>query len=324
MRTAELISAAHYAPGNAVDNHRLSEIMDTSDDWILSRTGISSRHISTGENTSDLCARVAESLLEKSGVKAEEISLIIVATMSPDYLTPSTACLTQSRIGAVNALAFDINAACSGFIYALSCAQKYIATGFCDNAIVIGAETMSKLLDWSDRSSSVIFGDGAGGVLLKSGTRGGILGEDLHSDGCRGMAINAKHMTPVNPYSKAEQDNRGVIMNGRDVFDFATREVPKSIDALFDKTSSGPNEIKYIIPHQANSRIVSVVAKKLNLPLDKFYLNIERYGNTSSASIPIALSEMMEKGLIKAGSGEKVIMTGFGGGLTWGSLLYEM
>ena len=324
MRTAHLMSTAHYVPDNIVTNDRISQIVDTNDEWITSRTGIHSRHISTGENTSDLCVKVAEKLLKRAGMTAENIDLIIVATCSPDYLTPSTACLTQGRIGATNAFAFDISAACSGFIFALSTAQKFIAAGTCETAIVIGAEVMSKQLDWQDRSSCVIFGDGAGGVLLGAGGTGAILGEDLHADGSRSSAIESVHMTAVNPYSDAEPGRMRLEMNGRDVFDFATREVPKSLRALLDRTGVNPDEIRHIIPHQANSRIVEIVARKVGIPLSRFYLNIDHIGNTSGASIPIALSEMVEKGMLTPGSGEKIILTGFGGGLTWGSMLFEM
>ncbi|MDO5387690.1 MAG: beta-ketoacyl-ACP synthase III [Clostridia bacterium] len=311
-----------YAPEKIITNDDLSKTLDTSDEWIFSRTGIKKRHLSTGEDTSQLCTKVAERLLAKSGTDPLEIGLIIVGTITPDYATPSTACLVQGAIGASNAFAFDVSAACSGFVYALSIADKYIKSGGCKKAIVIGAEVLSKIVDWKDRSTCVLFGDGAGGVLLEGVNEGGILAEDIHSKGEDGLKMTGNERKPQNiVYNPEGENNPYLVMDGRAIFNFATRIVPKSINEVLEKSNLKIEDIKYIIPHQANSRIIDVVAKKLNAASEKFYLNISEYANTSAASIPMALGEMDNKGLLE--KGDKIIISGFGAGLTWGSMLIE-
>lgn len=311
-----------YAPEKIITNDDLSKTLDTSDEWIFSRTGIKKRHLSTGEDTSQLCTKVAERLLAKSGTDPLEIGLIIVGTITPDYATPSTACLVQGAIGASNAFAFDVSAACSGFVYALSIADKYIKSGGCKKAIVIGAEVLSKIVDWKDRSTCVLFGDGAGGVLLEGVKEGGILAEDIHSKGEDGLKMTGNERKPQNiVYNPEGENNPYLVMDGRAIFNFATRIVPKSINEVLEKSNLKIEDIKYIIPHQANSRIIDVVAKKLNAASEKFYLNISEYANTSAASIPMALGEMDNKGLLE--KGDKIIISGFGAGLTWGSMLIE-
>jgi len=317
-------STAAYVPPRIVTNDELSKLVDTSDEWILSRTGIRARHISTGENTSDLCANVCRQLLQKSGLSPLEIDMILVATISADYATPSTACITQGIIGAHNAFCFDIGAACSGFLYGLSVAEKMIASGQCRNVIVIGAEILSKMVDWTDRTTCVLFGDGAGGMLLMAEEEGGILGENLFSDGCRAMAISGGYKPVQSAFAEAGAGMPFIRMDGREVFDFATREVPKSIAALLEQANLSAGDISWFVPHQANERIVQIVARKLGVDMSRFYINIERFGNTSSASIPIALAEMVDKGLLRLGSGEKIVLSGFGGGVTWGSMLVQL
>lgn len=312
----------YYAPSKVVTNDDMSLVVDTSDEWIYSRTGIKHRHLSTGEDTSDLCVKVARGLVEKSGIDPIDIDLIIVGTITPDYATPSTACIVQGAIGAVNAFAFDISAACSGFVYALSIADKFIKSGKCKNAMVIGAETLSKIVDWSDRSTCVLFGDGAGGVIAEARQEGGIIAEDIHSKGQDALKMTGNERKPSNMVYKPEGENNPyLVMDGRAIFNFATRAVPHSVNELLAKSGLSADDIKYIIPHQANSRIIDIVARKLNIPIEKFYLNIDEYANTSAASIPLALGEMESKGLIK--KGDKIILTGFGAGLTWGSMLIE-
>ena len=311
-----------YAPEKIVTNDDLSQIVDTSDEWIYTRTGIKQRHLSTGEDTSQLCIEVAKRLLEKSGTLPEEIDLIIVGTISPDYATPSTACLVQGAIGAVNAFAFDISAACSGFVYALSIADKFIKSGGYKKAIVIGAETLSKIVDWKDRSTCVLFGDGAGGVIVEPVDKGGILAEDMHSKGEDGLKMTGNERKPENMLCTPESENNPyLVMDGRAIFNFATKVVPHSVNEIIEKSGISMDDVKYIVPHQANSRIIDIVARKLNVPIEKFYININEYANTSAASIPIALGEMSEKGLHK--KGDKIIVTGSGAGLTWGSMLIE-
>ena len=322
MLKTGIIAVDSYAPERVVTNDDLSQVVDTNDEWIYSRTGIKTRHLSDGENTSQLCIEVAKRLLEKTGTSPEEIGLIIVGTITPDYATPSTACLVQGAIGAVNAFAFDISAACSGFVYSMSIADKFIKNGTCKKAMVIGAETLSKIVDWEDRSTCVLFGDGAGGALLAPCEEGGILAEDLHAKGEDGLKLTGSSRLVNNMLCKAEEnDNKYLAMDGRAIFNFSTKVVPASIKNILENTGLSADDIKYVIPHQANSRIIDVVAKKLGIPIEKFYLNLSEYGNTSAGSIPIALAEMDKEGLIE--KGDKIIITGFGGGLTWGSILIE-
>lgn len=313
MSKMKIRAAAKYVPRYVVTNDDISVFVDTSDEWIFSRTGIKQRFISKDEDTSELSVQVAVQLLEKSGLSPLDIDLIIVATITPDYLTPSVSCLVQGRIGAKNALAFDVNAACSGFVYAFSVAEKFIASGKYNRVMLIGADVLSKVFDWEDRTTCVLFGDGAGGVLLESSDTGGILAEDLHSDGSNALAITAEYFNEIS-----------LKMDGRKIYDFATREAPKNIMSVLEKSGTAMDEVKYIIAHQANKRIIDAVAKKLKLDISKFYINIETYGNTTAATIPIAIAEMAEKGLITFGSGEKIIITGFGSGLTWGSILIQI
>lgn len=324
MYNSKIIAFDKFTPETIVTNDSLSKIVETSDEWISSRTGISKRCILKEGNTSLLATNVAKKLIEKSNTSIEEIGIIIVATITPDYLTPSTACIVQGEIGAKNAIAFDISAACSGFVYALSVADKFLKTGMCKKALVIGAEVLSKIVDWQDRGTCVLFGDGAGGILLEaSQEENSLMAEDLKADGESWQAITGGKVPLKNPFSsKEDEESFFMQMNGRDVFNFATKTVPKSIKEVLEKAGVGLEDIKYIVPHQANSRIVEVVAKKLGVSIEKFYLNLQDFGNTSSASIPIALAEMIEKNLVK--KGDKVILTGFGGGLTWGSILINI
>ncbi len=324
MIYSEISALAHYVPESVLTNDDLSRIVDTSDEWIKPRTGISSRHISNGENTSDICTEIAKKLLEKSGMSAEDIDLIIVGTISSDFATPSVACLVQGNIGADNAFAFDLGAACSGFIYSLAAADKFIKSGLYKNAMVIGAEVMSKLIDWSDRSSCVLFGDGGGGALLTASDRPcGVLAEELRARGKDGLCLTVNQRQTANTLTTPEnEDNKYLYMDGKKVFNFATKVVPSSINNILEQSGLTVDDVKYIVPHQANSRIIDIIARKVKCPIDKFYVNIENYGNTSAGSVAIALSEMQDKSLIK--KGDKIIITGFGGGLTWGSLLIEI
>lgn len=326
-----------YLPENIVNNSDLSSIVETSDEWINSRTGISERRISVGENTSDLATRVAKQLMNKANVLPEDIGLIIIATMSPDYLTPSVGCIVQGNIKAINALAFDINAACSGFVYGLSLAEKFMQTGLYKNALVIGAEVLSKIVNWKDRGTCVLFGDGAGGVLIRREDleEDLIIAEDINSNGASWKSLRGGKVPLRNPFvgeldsedglevcNKDDDLEYYLKMNGLEIFNFATRIVPKSIEKILDNSGENIDNIKYIVPHQANSRIIDIVAKKLKLDREKFYLNLDKYGNTSSASIPIALAEMKAKNLLE--QGDKIIIVGFGAGLTWASMIINI
>lgn len=322
IMTTRIIATGAYAPLQVITNDDMAKVVDTSDEWITQRTGIKERHISSGENTSVLAVNTARQLLERAGKKAEDIDLIIVATVTADYGTPSLGCMVQKEIDASNAVAFDVTAACSGFMFALSIADKYIKTGIYNNAIVIGAETLSKIIDWSDRSTCVLFGDGAGGAYVEKSETDGIIEEEIGSNGGLYDILTEGHTECTNIFNgkKEEPDPLWYVhMNGREVFKFATKSVVKSVERVLSRASITAEDIKYVVPHQANTRIVDVISNKLKIPDEKFYMNIDKYGNTSSASIPIALNELNEKGLIERG--DKVLLTGFGGGMTWGTML---
>lgn len=324
MRKTRVIATAASVPKQVVSNDDLAQLVDTSDEWITQRTGIKERHISAGENTSEYVIEVAQKLLEKTEVAAEEIDLIIVASVTPDYGTPSLACMVQKAIGAKNAVAFDIVAACSGFMFALSTAEKYIRSGLYDNAIVIGGETLSKIVDWTDRSTCVLFGDGAGGAYVEKSQEAGICCEDIGSAGDKYEILTEGYTECANAFNDREAGVHPlwyVHMDGREVFKFATKNVIRSLSKVMEEAGITAEDVKFFIPHQANARIVEVISKKLQIPFEKFYMNMDRYGNTSSASIPIALHELDEKGLLERG--DKIILTGFGGGMTWATTLVE-
>lgn len=322
MITTRIISTGADVPEQIITNDDLSKIVDTSDEWITQRTGIKKRHISRGENTSYFAINTARQVLERAEVAAEDVDLIIVASVTADYGTPSLACMVQKEIGAVNAVAFDVNAACSGFMFALSIADKYIKTGMYDNAIVIGAETLSKIVDWKDRSTCVLFGDGSGGAYVEKSEDEGILKEELGAKGELWDILTQGYVGCSNAFNdiEHEKDNLWYVnMDGRAVFKFATKAVTKSIERVMEAAGVKPDEIKYVVPHQANARIVDIISRKLGISHDKCYMNMAEYGNTSSASIPIVLNELNEKGLIERG--DKLLLTGFGGGMTWGTML---
>lgn len=312
-------------PEKIIKNDDLSNIVETSDEWISSRTGIKERRISVDQNTSELAAEAALRALENAGLKAEEVDLIVVATITPDGFMPSTACLVQDKIGAINATAFDINAACSGFIYAINTAAALIHAGQYKNAIVIGAEVLSKILDWTDRNTCVLFGDGAGAIVLTAGDVTNKLYIELGSDGSKGEvlacpAVPVRNVFIGNTETDKETDSF-ITMNGKEVFKFAVKVIASSIANILKESGLTMEDIKYVVPHQANYRIIESAAKKLEVKDSKFYLNLNKYGNTSGASIPLAMDEMERKGLIE--KGDKLILVGFGGGLTWGATLIE-
>lgn len=322
---AKIMGAGSYVPHKVVSNAMLEKMMDTNDEWIRTRTGIETRHISEGENTSVLCGKAALDILEKTGISAKEIDFIIVATMTPDGLSPSTACLVQDYIGAKPIMAFDVNAACSGFIYALSIGEKLIQSGTFQYGLVLGGEVMSKIIDWQDRSTAVLFGDGAGGILLgATETENSFLGEDIHSDGSRGESLTAGCHLVTNFHTKENHENEFLQMDGRSIFDFAIRSVPESIRTVVESANHTLEEIDCIVAHQANYRILQAIAKKLKIPVELFATNIAKYGNTSAASIPILLDELLTNGDLVLGSNKKIVLTGFGGGLTWGSMLIQL
>lgn len=324
MENAKIIGFGLYTPKNLVENERLQEFLETSDEWIRSRTGIERRYISLDENTSDLAVEASKKALNQAGLSAEEIDLIIVATVTPDNFTPSTACIVQDKLGAKNAWAFDINAACTGFIYALKLGRSLIRSGEAKNALIIGAETLSKALNWEDRGSCVLFGDGAGATVLTSTEEDcGIKCVNVKSDGSKGDSLVIQGLPLNSPFKDGREVSKNYInMNGREIFKFATKVMEESIVEILEKENIKIEDISAIIPHQANLRIIDYVVKRLGIPREKFVTNLQNYGNTSGASIPIALCESINEGNLK--KGDNIIMVGFGGGLTWGAALIKL
>ncbi|EHR1328670.1 MAG: beta-ketoacyl-ACP synthase III [Clostridium perfringens] len=324
MKNAKMIGFGLYTPKNLVENERLQEFLETSDEWIRTRTGIERRYISLDENTSDLAVEASKKALNQAGLSAEDIDLIILATVTPDNFTPSTACIVQDKLGAKNAWAFDINAACTGFIYALKLGRSLIRSGEAKNALIIGAETLSKALNWEDRGSCVLFGDGAGATVLTSTEEDcGIKCVNVKSDGSKGDSLVIQGLPLNSPFKDGREVSENYInMNGREIFKFATKAMEESIVEILEKENIKIEDIDAIIPHQANLRIIDYVVKRLGIPREKFITNLQNYGNTSGASIPIALCESINEGNLK--KGDNIIMVGFGGGLTWGAALIKL
>ncbi len=308
-------------PEKKLTNFDLEKMVDTTDEWIRARTGISERRIADDKTaTSDLATEAAKIAIDDAGLLLEDIDLIIVATATPDMAFPSTACIVQKNIGAKNAVAFDIEAACSGFLYALAIGEQFIKTGVYRNVLIIGAETLSKITNWKDRRTCVLFGDGAGAAVLQQVEGGlGILSSSLGSDGFRGDYLTQPAGGSRMPASIKTilKDLHYIHMDGREVFKFAVRAMSKSALEIIKDVGYSIEDVDYMIPHQANIRIIEAVAKKINLTMDKVYVNLNDYGNMSVASIPVALDEAVKNGSIKAG--DIIILVAFGGGLTWGS-----
>lgn len=321
---AKISQVAHYAPAQVIENDDLAQLMETSDEWIASRTGIRRRHITKDEETSDLATQVAKQLLQKSGYAPDTIDFIIVATITPDSAMPSTAARVQANIGASQAFAYDLVAACSGFVFALSTAEKLIASGRYQRGMVIGAETLSKSLDWSDRSTAVLFGDGAGGILLEAADQPHFLGEIHRTDGSRGRDLQSGVSGLASPFSEAGETIPYLKMEGRAIFEFALRDVTKTLQDLLTRHDLSDEDVDYYLLHQANRRILEKMAKKLGSDMAKFPANMAEYGNTSAASIPILLSECVEQGSIRLDGSQTLVMSGFGGGLTWGAILLKL
>ena len=323
MFHSEMIGIGSYVPEKIVTNEELETIVDTSDQWITSRTGIKERRMSTGENTTQLALKAAQRAIEQANIEPDEIDLIILSTITPDFFTPSTACLVQAELGLKDIPSFDISAGCTGFIYGLQIADKFIKSGQSQCILVIGAEILSKALNWNDRNTCVLFGDGAGAALLKKSKKEGIVSTYTGSQGdLEGFltipAVSLKNPFFLKNHSKIE-DHSYMYMNGKEIFKFATHIMLKSIEIILADNQLTIDDINYIVPHQANYRIIDNVAKKLKVPPDKFYKNMNYFGNTSAASIPLALDEMVRKKIIH--DGDRIIMVGFGGGLTWGAIL---
>lgn len=325
LRSVGIIGTGSSLPEKVITNHDLEKIVDTSHDWIVSRTGIHNRRIADDNTaTSDLATEAAKKALEAANIKAEQLDLIIVATVTPDMSFPSTACIVQSNLGAKNAAAFDLEAACSGFLYGVSIGDQFIKTGLYNHVLVIGAETLSKIMNWNDRNTCVLFGDGAGAVVLGPTEEGkGILSTHLGADGEGGkfLTLPAGGSRMPATVETVEQNLHYIKMDGSEVFKFAVRAMASAAKKALSLCELDVNDIDYLVPHQANTRIIGASAKRLKLPLEKVYVNLDKYGNMSAASIPVALDEAVRKGKIK--ENDNVVLVGFGGGLTWGSCVIK-
>lgn len=319
--TTKIIGTGSAVPDQVVTNDDLARIVDTSDEWIRTRTGIRERRIASEQSgTSDLAAEAAREALKSAGVAPEELDIIILATSSADCCMPSGACEVQAAIGAFHAVAFDISAACSGFVFALNTVHSFFQAGIYKTGLVIGADTLSKLIDWKDRSTCVLFGDGAGAAVVRA-DESGRLYMTMGADGSRGSALECGGRTTGNFLTGKQPELGYMTMDGQEVFKFAVKRVPEAIKKVLVESGTDINEIKYFILHQANYRIFESIAKRLNLPMEKFPVNLDRYGNTSGATIPLLLDEMNREGKLQRG--DKLILAGFGAGLTWGATLLE-
>ena len=325
MGNVKISGLGKALPAYNMTNEDLARYVDTSDEWISSRTGIKSRYIAETETTTELAIRASQEAIKHAGLEGQDIDMIIVATISPDYVMPSTACLVQEAIGATHATAFDIAAACSGFIYGARIAKEAL-TGNVKHVLVVGAEVLSKTVDWQDRSTCVLFGDGAGAAVFSQNHKNNIISLYTGSDGRGGKVLtlpgrvhqNCLTTLPQVPLEDTQQTATDVLsMEGREVYRFATTVVPKSILEVVEASPYEVDNIDWFVLHQANERIIDSVAKKLGIPKERFFKNLDTHGNTSSASIPMALYDL--KDTLK--SGDKIILSGFGGGLTWGSML---
>ncbi len=317
---ARIAGTGSYLPERVLTNAQLSEFVDTSDEWIASRTGIRQRHVAAeGETTGDLAYHAAVRALEAAGVRADELDMIVLGTTTPDIIFPSTACLLQHRLGANGCAAFDVNAACSGFVYALSVADKFIASGAAKTILVVGAETLTRMVDWSERTTCVLFGDGAGAVVLKADTETGILSTHLHADG--GKKELLWNPVGVSVGFKEHEKNAGVRINmaGSDVFKYAVKALDAIVEETLEANGVDRHDIDWLIPHQANLRIIEATAKRLDMPMDRVVVTVDRHGNTSSGSVPLALDEAVRSGRVQRG--QLVLLEAFGGGFTWGSAL---
>ena len=315
-----------FVPAKILTNEDLTKMVETSDEWITSRTGIKTRHITADdESTAYLATEAAKIALAEAKLSAEQLNLILVATITPEMVFPSTACFVQQNIGAANACAFDLAATCSGFVYAMSVAQQYLESGRYDNALVIGAETLSKITNWKDRSNCILFGDGAGAIVLQKAKDGrkGILYSTMFSDGSKWMSLSCLAYGSRYPTSRPLDDPNKIYMyiNGREVYQLAVRRIVETVQDALQHCGLTTNDIGMLIPHQMNARIIESAAKRLELPDEKVFQNIAEYGNTSAASVPIAFNECVRKGKIKRG--DIVVFVAFGGGLTWGANVIE-
>lgn len=320
----KILGTGSYLPKSIVTNDDLSKIVDTNDEWITTRTGIKKRRLTEGQTASELASEAAKAALEDAGMAAQEIDCILLATMTPDRAMPNTASMVQKNIGAAHATCMDINAACSGFLFALNTAYAYLCAGMYKNIMVIGAETLSKIVDWEDRSTCVLFGDGAGAMIVTGDDKAYVAVSG--SDGAKGDVLTAGQIPLdnflINRKEPVVNEDYYLTMNGQEVFKFAVKTVPESIHQVLEKADVKMEEIDLFLLHQANVRIIASVAKRLGVAIEHFPVNLEHYGNTSAASVPILFDEVKKSGSIK--EGDKIVLAGFGGGLTWGAAYMEL
>lgn len=313
---ATITGLGAYAPERVITNEELSQLVETSDEWIIERTGIRERRIAADDQAlSDICLPAARTALSQAGLDGKDLDLIVVATVTPDMMFPSTSALLADRLGAADAAAYDLSAGCTGFMYAVAQAYGMVAAGLVHRALVVGGDVLSRILDWSDRSTVVLFGDGAGAVVLEPSAEPGFLAFELGADGGGGEHL----WLPGSGSRLFAEPDRFVKMNGREVFKFATRVLVDSARAVLDQQGMRVEDVDVYVPHQANVRIIDHATKKLGIPSDRVVINVDRYGNTSSGSIPLALADAQVDGRLRAG--RLVLMTGMGAGLTWGSAL---
>lgn len=324
---AVILGAGSYVPDKVLTNDEIAQMVDTSDEWISTRTGIKARRVAAdGESTALLATRAAQEALTSAGIKASDLDMIIVGTITPEMVFPATACFVQHALGASKAWAHDLAAACSGFVYGVSTAQQFIETGHARHALIIGADTLTQLIDWKDRASCILFGDGAGAVVLGRGedTGRGVLYSTMGSDGSGWTALNCKAYGSRYPAGKPLDDPKKIYMsiNGKEIYQQAVRTIVELVEHSLKQCGLDTNQLKLLIPHQMNARIIESAAKRLKLPEDKVFVNIADYGNTSAASIPIALDECLRSQRLKPG--DLFVIVAFGAGLTWGANVIRM
>ena len=312
-----IVGTGSTLPKKHVTNEELTRLVDTSDEWIRERTGIGGRYVSQGETVTELSASACEKALKDAGKNAEDIDLLLVATCSPETSIPCVACQVQARIGANNAVAFDVNAACAGFLFALHTVYAYMEAGIYKNALIVGAEVLSKIVDWNDRGTCILFGEGAGAVVVEHCEKDGLLGFVQHSDGRKGEVLRCDTRSLVNPFVDRPMEAPYVQMDGREVFAFAVRQVPAGVEELLQKLEMTADDVDLFVLHQANFRIIEGIAKRLKQDVNKFPVNLDRVGNMSSAAIPVLLDELNRAGRLKEGM--CIVLSGFGAGLTWGA-----
>ena len=318
---ARIAGTGGYLPENVVTNADLEKMVETTDEWITERTGIRQRHIAVeGETTCDIAEKASRRAIEAAGMTPQDIDLIVVATTTPDRIFPSTACLLQQRLDIHGCAAFDVQAVCTGFVYALSVAEKFIRTGSATRALVVGAETTSRIIDWTDRSTCVLFGDGAGAVVLEATEEPGILSTHLHADGAYSDLLTVPEGVSQG-FDKMQAGEAYITMQGNEVFKMAVKTLGRIVDETLAANNMQKSDIDWLIPHQANIRIIKATAKKLNMSMDQVVVTVDHHGNTSAASIPLALDVAVRDGRVKRG--ETLLLEAFGGGFTWGSALLK-